>query len=266
MHTSFEQLSHFYDSDIGNIARDVVCDNIKAFWPDLHGLRIMGAGYAMPYFDEVISDDVERVFCVTSLRGRVSGWPHNGKGIVAQAKDNRLPFEHSSIDRALLVHHIENCNDMRKALREIWRVLKPNGRVLLVVPNRMGMWARADWTPWGHGRPFSHMQITNFLKDNLLCVEETRGALFVPPLPDSPVMMKSARLIERFGKNVLPFVAGVHIIEASKQVYARVDGNGSGSGVLSKTKGLLGTKPQAVPQNFTSQMLSQEDFPDQFRP
>ncbi len=262
MYTSFEQLTHFYNSDIGNIAREIVCGNVKDFWPDLHGLRIMGAGYAMPYLDQIVADDVERMFCVTSLKGGVSGWQRNGKNIVAQAKENRLPFEHSSIDRVLLVHHIENCNDMRKALREIWRVLKPNGRVLLIVPNRMGMWARADWAPWGHGRPFSQIQITSFLKDNLLCVEETRGALFVPPLPDSPVMMKSAHLIERFGKNVLPFAAGVHIIEASKQVYARMDDNGSGSAVLSKTKGLLGAKPQAIPQRFTPQMSDQVGCPD----
>ena len=35
----------------------------------------------------------------------------------------------------------------RDLLRELWRVLAPNGRLLLVVPNRRGLWARVDTTP-----------------------------------------------------------------------------------------------------------------------
>ena len=42
----------------------------------------------------------------------------------------------------------------------MWRVLAPSGRVI-VVPNRRGPWARADNTPFGHGRPYSRSQITN---------------------------------------------------------------------------------------------------------
>ena len=37
--------------------------------------------------------------------------------------------------------------------------------VLLIVANRAGVWARADRTPFGHGRPFSKGQILRLLED-----------------------------------------------------------------------------------------------------
>ena len=38
-------------------------------------------------------------------------------------------------------------------LRECWRVLRDDGRLLVVVPNRLGSWALFDHTPFGQGRP-----------------------------------------------------------------------------------------------------------------
>jgi hypothetical protein len=52
-------------------------------------------------------------------------------------------------------------DDSVALLREVWRVLAPNGRLLAVVPNRRGLWARIDTTPFGHGRPFSRGQVTH---------------------------------------------------------------------------------------------------------
>lgn len=76
-------------------------------------------------------------------------------------------------------------------------------------------------------------------------------ALFVPPIPDSPVMMRSANLIEKMGGRIIPFVAGVHILEASKQIYAKADNGGTGSAVLAKTREILTGPGKTVPQSYT---------------
>lgn len=247
MYNSVDDLEKFYSSEIGDIVRKLLAHHIAELWPDTHGLRIMGAGYAIPYLD-FASKGAERVFASMTNHQGATQWPVGQKNMVLMSRDHRLPIENASIDRILLIHHLEFSNDMHKAMREIWRVLKPNGRLMVIVPNRMGVWARADWSPFGHGRPFTHMQLSQCLRDSLFQPKASRTALFVPPLPDSPVIMKSANIIERMGQSILPFVAGVHIIEASKQVYARADDSGSGSAVLAKTKGFLGAKPIATPQ------------------
>lgn len=252
MHHSIDDIEKFYNSDIGGIVQNILCTKIRGLWPDLHGYRVMGCGYAMPYLS-VLDKRTDRSFAMMLGRQGATHWPRGCKNMTFLCDEDRIPIENASLDRVLMVHYLEYCNDLRLSLREIWRVLKPNGRVIIVVPNRMGMWARADWAPLGHGRPFTQVQLDTVLRDNLFVPETHKGALFFPPLPGSPVMMKSANLIERMGRNFFPFIAGVHIMEASKQIYARADKPGSGSAVFEKTKGILAGNGRPVPQSYVSE-------------
>ena len=73
--------------------------------------------------------------------------------------DEELPLVDASIDRIILVHALEHAENPRETLKEIWRVLSPAGRAVIVVPNRRGVWARFEHTPFGTGRPFSRGQL-----------------------------------------------------------------------------------------------------------
>ena len=50
-------------------------------------------------------------------------------------------------------------------LKEIWRVLAGGGRLLVVAPNRRGIWARLDLTPFGSGQPYTMSQLSRLLRD-----------------------------------------------------------------------------------------------------
>jgi hypothetical protein len=103
-------------------------------------------------------------------------------------------------------------------LREIWRILAANGRLLIVVPNRRGIWARSDATPFGQGRPFSRRQLTELLREALFTPVGWSEALWIPPVTRVP-FLRSTIAWERVGRSLsLPF-AGVHIVEATKQVF-----------------------------------------------
>ncbi len=249
MHCSVTDLEKFYDTEIGVIVRNILQKHINEIWVDTHGLRILGCGYAIPYLDDFYHN-AERVFAMMPKKQGAGHWVPRNKNLVLMSEEDRMPIENSSIDRILLIHHLEACDNLKTSLREIWRVLKGNGRLLVIVPNRMGMWAKAEWSPFGHGHPFTASQVCGYLKDSLFVQEHYKSALFVPPIPDSPVMMKSANIIERTGGRLLPFVAGVHIVEMSKQLYAKADSGGGGSAVLAKTKEILIGKTSSVPQGF----------------
>ncbi len=253
MYISSSDIEKFYDSEIGVIVQNILQRHISDFWADARGLRVMGCGYATPYLDG-FSRDSERVIAMMPSRQGAHSWGLNDKNMVFLSDENAMPIESCSIDRILLIHHLESCDNLQESLREIWRVLKSNGRVLIIVPNRIGVWARSDWSPFGHGRPFTLSQLSTNLRDSQFIPEGHRGALFVPPTPDSPVLMKSANLIEKMGSTIFPFVAGVHMIEASKQVYATIDKTGGGLSVLAKTKEILAGGVKPVPQRFKALM------------
>jgi len=246
MYSSVDDISAFYRSEIGGIVQNVISRHIAARWSDVHGFRVLGCGYTSPYL-RVFQGEAERVLSATSIQQGVEYWPEGGKNLSFTFAEGLLPIENASIDRILLVHHLEYSENFSLSFNEIWRVLKANGRVLIVVPNRVGLWARADWSPFGRGQPFTLSQLITCLSEHRFVHEVHHGVLFVPPLPDSPVMMRSANLIERMGQSVFPFVAGLHIVEVSKQIYAR-DKTGGGSTVLAKTKEILGARPKPVSQ------------------
>lgn len=56
-------------------------------------------------------------------------------------------------------------NSRAKCSEQIWRVLTPGGRMIVVVPNRAGVWARVEHTPFGHGRPYSRGQLRELLSE-----------------------------------------------------------------------------------------------------
>lgn len=247
MYRSAYDLKGFYNGRIGRVAQRILRERVRDIWPDAHGLSVMGCGYAVPYL-QIFHAEAERVFAIMPEAQSAHHWPSEEKNLVCQGQELALPFENASIDRVILVHYLEYCEQLRPALEEIWRVLKANGRLLVIVPNRRGLWTRADWSPFGQGTPYTASQITWFLHDNRFVHERTEQALFMPPLKFSPVL-KSAAVLESIGRRFLPFMGGVFMVEASKQLYARAT-PGSGSRVPARS--VLPGRVMPIPQGFST--------------
>lgn len=211
-------LREFYRSGTGQVVTRLIRQRIRELWPDLRGQRVLGIGYATPYLS-VFQDEAERVMAVMPAGQGVVAWPPGGPGQVALADEAELPFPDMSIDRVLLIHGMECTEELRPLMREIWRVMAGGGRLIAVVPNRRGIWARTDSTPFGLGSPFSPGQLRRTLKANLFVPEHEDGALFLPPTRRR-FLLAGAPAVEEVGRRWFRAFAGVHMVEASKQIYA----------------------------------------------
>jgi SAM-dependent methyltransferase len=212
-------LRDFYQTGLGRVARRMIRRTIRGIWPDLHGMRLVGIGYATPFLS-AISADTERTVGLMPASQGVLGWSPDGRNLVALADENELPFADYSIDRVFVVHALETSEAAGAFLKEIWRVLAGGGRLLIVVPNRRGIWARLDRTPFGSGQPYTMSQLSRLLRDELFTPVTTAAALFVPP-SRRRMILRSAAAWERLGKRWFPTFAGVVLIEAAKQIYAK---------------------------------------------
>jgi SAM-dependent methyltransferase len=213
-------LRDFYSQGLGVVARRFVGRGIRARWDDLSGLRVAGIGYSTPYLG-LFREEAERCIAFMPAAQGVVKWPSARPGLVALVEENGLPLTDAAVDRVLLVHALEMTDDPVSLLREVWRVLAPNGRLLAVVPNRRGLWARIDSTPFGHGRPYSRGQITKILRETLFTPNGWGEALYVPPVPRG-WFLRTAVAWERAGATISAPFAGVHIVEATKQVYRAI--------------------------------------------
>lgn len=213
-------LRNFYSQQLGVVARRFVGHGIRTRWPDTRGLRVLGIGYATPYLG-LFRDEAERCLAAMPATQGVIRWPSTRPGLVALVEEDELPLTDSAVDRLLLVHALEMSSDPIELLREGWRVLAAGGRLLAVVPNRRGLWARMDTTPFGQGRPYSRSQITQLLRDAWFTPTGWGEALYVPPISRN-WFLRSAIAWERTGATLSAPFAGVHIVEATKQVYRAI--------------------------------------------
>ena len=213
-------LRNFYAMRLGVVARRFVGRGIRRRFADTRGMRVLGVGYTTPYLG-LFREEAERCLAFMPAAQGVLKWPTDRPGLAALVDELEMPLPDSEVDRVLLVHALEMAHDPVALLREIWRVLAAGGRLLVVVPNRRGVWARLDTTPFGHGRPYSRSQITHLLREAWFTPAGWGEALHVPPVARG-WFLRSATAWERAGAAIAAPFAGVHIVEATKQVYRAI--------------------------------------------
>lgn len=211
-------LREFYHTRLGQVARHLLRYHIRRLWPSVEGQRVLGLGYAVPYLRQ-FRDEAERVISIMPAAQGVHRWPMDARNLVALADEQELPLPDASMDRVLLMHELENAEQLRPLLREVWRVMASGGRLMVVVPNRRGIWARFERTPFGHGHPYSQGQVSRLLRDNMFQPMNHDAALYMPPLRWAP-LLRTAGALEKLGQGLGPALAGVLVVEAEKQIYA----------------------------------------------
>jgi SAM-dependent methyltransferase len=210
----------FYSSALGEVSRRLIGRVLRARWDNCGRLSILGLGFGGPYLER-FCEEAQRVLAFMPADQGVVNWPASGRSASALVAPDMLPLPDASIDRVFIIHALETAEHPNAVLEEVWRVLTPGGRMILVVPSRRGVWARVDGTPFGQGQPYSKGQLRDLMREALFSPTYWGEALYAPPF-QRRFFINSAPAIERLGAAFgLPF-AGVHIIEATKQVYRPV--------------------------------------------
>jgi SAM-dependent methyltransferase len=210
----------FYSSPLGDVSRRLIGRVLRARWDDCARLSMLALGFGGPYLER-FRDEARRALAFMPAGQGVVNWPGGGRSSSALVDPSMLPLPDASIDRALVVHGLETAEQPEVVLEEVWRVLAPGGRLIVVTPSRRGVWARFDGTPFGQGQPYSKGQLRELMREALFSPVYWGEALFAPPFRRR-FFVNSAPAIERVGAMVGRPFAGVVIVEATKQLYRPV--------------------------------------------
>jgi len=211
-------LREFYARPQGQVARRIIRQHLRQMWPDVGGLDVLGIGYTTPYLG-IFRPEATRTIAAMPARQGVLHWPPGEAGLTTLVDETELPFADLSMDRILLVHSVECSENLRHMLREAWRVLSDSGRIIIVAPNRRGIWARLERTPFAHGQPYSPSQLSRLLRDNMFTPVRSKVALYAPP-SQARLVLSAARAWEEIGSRLFPAFGGVVMVEAAKEIYA----------------------------------------------
>ena len=204
----------FYHSALGCRVASAVKQHSQPFWRGMSKLNCGFCGYGPPFVD----NDPRLVGLMPARRGAVM-WPEGNPGRTCLVDTSGLPFPDVFFHRLLIVHALEFEADPGRLMDECWRCLDGSGRILVVVPNRSGLWARAERTPFGHGQPYSRRQLHRLLESHGFIPRFTARAAFFPPFANR-LVLRFAPTLERVGSVWWPAMGGVLLVEAEKMLYA----------------------------------------------
>lgn len=212
-------LQRFYASPLGEAVRRAVARRLTALWRNLDGLDVLGVGYATPYLGLIGKDARRAVAMMPAPQGAEPWSSDGGRVLTALADERRLPFMDAVFDRVLVVHALEEAEAPHAMLREIWRVMAPEGRLMVIAANRWSLWAQSGATPFGHGRPYSRTQLATLLSDAMFEPVVSARAVYAPPVSSSSVA-RAAEAFESVGELLWPAQGGLVLMEAVKRLYA----------------------------------------------
>lgn len=220
-HDVIELRKFYYSRALGRVVQKVLRDRLTQLWPPQQsaGMTVAGYGFAAPLLRPYLG----RARRVTSLMPGPQGvmpWPAGLPNCSVLCEETAWPLDTGSVDRLILLHAMESADHPNAVLSEAWRVLGPGGRMLVMAPNRAGLWARSEATPFGFGRSYTAGQLEAQARDAGFVTEQTGAALYIPP-SDRRFWLKSAHIWERTGLRISQvLVAGVVLTEFSKQIQA----------------------------------------------
>ncbi len=159
--------------------------------------------------------------CPIRRRFRISPCVAPGNHLLASPE--RLPVAGDYIDAVILLHTLDFAGDPRQVLREVERVLIPEGKVVITGFNPWSLWGlwrampgAGRKLPWkGHFLSFS--QVEDWLSLLGFDVERVHTLLFRPPWKRA-FLMRRAMVMEHLGERFWPWLAGVYVIVATKRV------------------------------------------------
>ncbi|WP_425051636.1 class I SAM-dependent methyltransferase [Psychromarinibacter sp. S121] len=224
MHLDVLDLRNFYyRSALGRSAQRAIRNQVIEMWPDAPGETVVGFGFAAPLLRPYLTT-AQRVVALMPGQQGVMPWPGGQPNVSVLCEETLWPLQTGQADKLILLHGLETSENASKLLDECRRVLVPGGKALFIVPNRAGLWARRDGTPFGFGRPYSLSQLETQLERHSLEPARSSAALYQPPSA-ARFWLKTGNFWERTGRRLsMSYAGGVLIVEATKRVSAPTKG------------------------------------------
>ena len=215
--------SFYYDRALGRVVQRILRERLTTLWPPLRttGMTVAGYGFAAPLLRPYLAH-ARRVTALMPGQQGVMAWPAGLPNHSVLADEDAWPLETGSVDRLVVLHALETAVHAAGLLEECARVLGPGGRRVVMVPNRAGLWAQTDTTPFGIGRSYTRGQLETQARAAGFVPETAAAAVYIPP-SDRRFWLKTAQLWERTGTRIAAvLIAGVVVAEFSKQTPAPV--------------------------------------------
>jgi SAM-dependent methyltransferase len=200
---------------------DVAVANLFGF----HALQL-----GMPELDTLRANRMPHRWVVADAPGEAETQPITSAAaaVTLSCDFDALPFGNASLDLVVLPHSLELARDPHLALREVERVLVPEGRIVIVGFNPSSLWgvrqqlgrlwgSPPDLFMPGNQELMRYGRLRDWLRLLSFEVENGRFGCYRPPLNSSTWLTRFA-WADRLGEHWWPVLGAVYFVVAVKRV------------------------------------------------
>lgn len=201
----------WFETSLGEYLREYEQRYFDQAVANIFGYNAVQIG--LPQFDFLQTNRMPLKFCAGTC-----------SGVALSARPDFLPIESSSMDLVLLPHVLEFNENPHQILREVYRVLRPEGQVIISGFNPLSLWGmrryfekNRDDFPWC-GNFIALSRLKDWLK--LLDFEMTGGRLYcyTPPFGQEKWRQRF-EFMEAAGDRWWPISGGVYFLQAIKHMH-----------------------------------------------
>lgn len=212
-----QQLHEWLQQSPGQVLLEQEQSCLEQIFPELFGYHLIQLGGGSFDFDlSAVSHFRSHTVLDTSVQSQALA-------SYVQADPLKLPISSDAIDAVLMPHTLDFAVDPHQVLREVERVLIPEGRVVILGFNPLSLWGgwhlfnkSSDAIPW-QGHFLGLRRINDWLSLLGFDVEVTRHLMFRPPLRRQK-MMAQLKYMERMGQRFWPLLSSAYVVQAVKRV------------------------------------------------
>ncbi len=216
-HEELDSLDQWFVAGAGRYVRSWEQRYISRLVRQVFGYHAVQIG--LPQWDFMRHNRVRHKWCTTQQDTFLQA-----KYAPVMCAAEHLPFASESIDLLVLPHTLETSSDPHQVLREVQRVLVPEGTVVMSGFNPWALWSVTDRVPGLEQRlpiqPSLHLspwRVADWLE---LLSFEINGQVFggYGPLCEQREWIRRWHFMEQWGAKMWPVLGGLYVFSAKKRV------------------------------------------------
>ncbi|MGK5078796.1 class I SAM-dependent methyltransferase [Janthinobacterium sp. HLX7-2] len=187
---------------------------------DIFGFNAVQIG--LPQFDALAASRMPNKWLLDS---RLPSYPPQESRLTLVSAFDELPFDSQSLDLVVLPHVLEFAAEPHQVLREVERVLIPEGRLIVCGFNPASLWGARQGLGRVTGRHYlpqageliSMPRMKDWLKLMNLGVSRSHFGCYAPACKTEKWLRRHA-FMDKAGARWWPYLGAVYIVQAIKRV------------------------------------------------
>lgn len=215
------KLDVFYKSPSGILLSDILSRKLNSRWHDLSGQDVLGYGFCEKYLSSYKKTANRIILALPKVNlNRVDSGDMHATSCITE--DLYLPFSDSRFDKILCVHSNVDPSNFDLLLKEFWRVLRPEGQIIIIASNSSGGWIK-NMGPFSEEISFSRKELKNSLVNSGFQTTNLTGIIHLP-YRNLSTKNRFLYILENMSEIIFPYFSRVVLVEAIKRLYAEPNG------------------------------------------